>query len=139
MEDFIEVREVLEVLAVKMAIIRCSDQEISVLEEVHNAYIKAVDQNNVTDTTRFDEEFHNQIFLMTKNILLINLNRLVTEEFRKYRVMSFSMHENQYSAVDLHKRVLDAIKRRDGSGGIKQMQHHIQVILSDMEKILAGM
>ena len=138
LEDFTDVRDVLEVLAVKKAISRCSDKEVAVLEEINNAYKKAVDENNAADTARFDEEFHNQIFSMTKNSLLINLNRMVAVEFRKYRMMSFSMHENQISAVKPHNKIVAAFKRRDVEDGIAQMHNHLQLVIKDMDKILSG-
>ena len=132
LEDFTVVREAIEVLAVKIAINHCSEKEVSVLEDINNAYKKAVDENSATDTAKYDEEFHNQIFLMTKNTLLINLNRLVAVEFRKYRVMSFSMHEHQLSAVEPHNRILDAVKRRDVNDGIAYMQNHLRDIISQI-------
>jgi GntR family transcriptional repressor for pyruvate dehydrogenase complex len=136
LEDFTEVRGVLEVLAVRMAIERCTDDEIQKLEEINRAYIEAVQDNSVSGTTQADEEFHGQIIAMTRNGLLINLNKLVAAEFKKYRMMSFSIEANRWSAVDPHAKIMMAIKRRDATDGVTQMRYHLNLIKTDMEKIV---
>jgi GntR family transcriptional repressor for pyruvate dehydrogenase complex len=136
LEDFTEVRGALELLAVRMAVRCCKDDEIRILEDLHAAFVKAVALGNVSEIARLDEEFHSRIFSMTRNTLLVNLNKLVAAEFKKYRVMSFSVEANCLSAVGPHGRILAAIKRRDADDGAARMAEHLNLIKSDMEMMV---
>jgi GntR family transcriptional repressor for pyruvate dehydrogenase complex len=137
LEDFTEVRGVLETLAIKMAIERSNDAEIAALKKINTAFHKAVKAGNTLEVSELDESFHEQIFSMTKNSLLINVNKLVAVEFRKYRLMSFSLAKNCQSAVTPHDKIMDAICRRDETDGIKQMENHLKQVIIDMEKMVA--
>ena len=137
LEDFTEVRSVLETLAVKMAIERADDREIEELKNINAVYQKAVKAGNTLEVSDLDESFHEQIFLMTKNSLLINLNKLISVEFRKYRLMSFSLAKNRQSAIIPHNKILAAICRRNKADGIRQMKNHLKQVIIDMEKMVA--
>ena len=136
LEDFIEVRSVLEILAVKIAIERATDREITELKNINTAFSKAVKAGDTLEVSDLDEIFHEKIFSMTKNSLLINLNKIVSMQFKKYRLMSFSLHKNRLNAVTPHKKITDAICNRDKAQGIKQMKNHLGLIISDMEKMV---
>ena len=137
LEDFTEVRLVLEPLAIEMAIERANNREIQELKNINAVYHKAVRAGNTLEVSDLDESFHEQIFRMTKNSLLINLNKLITVEFRKYRLMSFTLAKNRQSAVVPHNKILDAICRRDKAAGIKQMKNHLKQVIIDMENMVA--
>jgi DNA-binding GntR family transcriptional regulator len=120
-----------------MAIEHCTGAEITALKNTNTAFHKAVKAGNTMDIARLDEDFHEQIFSMTKNSLLINLNKLVTVEFRKYRLMSFSIHENCLNAIVPHNNILNAIRRRDEADGVNQMAKHLKQVIIDMDKMVA--
>ena len=135
-EDFTQVRGALESLAIKMAVHRAKDSEIRKLEAINNLFIQAVEDHNVSELARLDEEFHSQIISMTDNSLLISVNNLVAAEFRKYRVMSFSVKANALSAVEPHKHIVDALKRRDEVDGVNQLMHHLRLVVTDMRAVI---
>lgn len=134
LEDFTDVRKVLEQLAVRMAIEHCTDNDIQALERVNTAFIKAVNEHNISEVAKLDEAYHEQIFLMSRNLLLIKLNRLISIEFKKFRIMTFSLKRNCLNAVDPHAKVLDAIKRRNIPDGITEMSKHMDNVMIDIKK-----
>ena len=137
LEEFTEVRCVLETLAIKMAIERADDSEIEELKNINTAFHKAIKIGNTLKVSFLDESFHEHIFLMTKNSLLVNLNKLIATEFRKYRLMSFSIGKNRQSALLCHNNIMDSISKRDKAGGIKQMKNHMKQVIIDMENIVS--
>jgi len=137
LEDFTEVRMVLEVLAIKMAIDRASDGEIAKLKSINTSYHKIVKTGDTLEVSDLDESFHEQIFFMSKNPLLISLNKLIAGEFRKYRLMSLAIKRNRESAVRCHNMIMDAIRRRDKPEGIRQMENHLKQVIIDMEDMVA--
>jgi len=136
LEDFTEVRGALETLAIRMAIQRCQDDEVKKLEETNFAFIQAVEEHNVSELARLDEQFHSQIVAMTKNSLLVSLNDIVAAEFKKYRVMSFSVKANAESAMVPHLKILEAIKKRDAIEGVKQVTNHLRLVVVDMKAVI---
>ncbi|MGH0054243.1 MAG: FadR/GntR family transcriptional regulator [Sphaerochaetaceae bacterium] len=135
-EDFTQVRGALESLAIKMAVQRAKDIDIQKLEAINQKFIQAVEDHNVSELARLDEEFHSQIIAMTDNSLLISINNLVAAEFKKYRVMSFSVKANAVSAVKPHQRIVEALKKRDEVEGVNQLMHHLKLVVTDMNAVI---
>jgi GntR family transcriptional repressor for pyruvate dehydrogenase complex len=138
LEDLTEVRGALEFLAVRKAIENCTRAGIKGLFAIHASFIRAVDDFNVSDMSRYDEAFHKQIFSMSNNTLLINLYNIVAVQLQKYRVMSFSLKENGISAIKPHQKIAEAIKNRDAADAVSQMGKHLKLVISDMEKIISA-
>jgi GntR family transcriptional repressor for pyruvate dehydrogenase complex len=136
LEDVIEVRKSLELLAVKKAVENCTQAGIKELFTIQNSFVRAVDAFNVSDMSQLDEDFHKQIFSMSKNTLLMNLYNIVAVELKKYRVMSFSIKENGLNAIKPHRKIAEAIRNRDTTDAVSQMGKHLKLVISDMEKII---
>jgi len=137
LEEFTDVRRVLETLAIKKAIERANDSEIEKLKSINTAFLTEIKTGNSQEVSDLDERFHAQIFSMTRNSLLINLNKLVSVEFKKYRLMSFSIAENRQNAISPHNKIIDAICRRDETDGIKQMENHLKQVIIDIGTMVA--
>jgi GntR family transcriptional repressor for pyruvate dehydrogenase complex len=135
LEDFTEVRKTLEPLAVRMAIERCTEDEVVALEKTHIEFVKAVNAHDIPMIIKLDEEFHRRIFSMAKNSLLINLNTFIAADFKKYRLMSFSMKQNCLRAIDPHEKILNSIKKRDPERGKAEMVRHMDNVFTDIEAI----
>jgi GntR family transcriptional repressor for pyruvate dehydrogenase complex len=136
LEDLIEVRVSLEILAVRKAVENCSRAGVKKLFAIHASFVRAVDAFNVSDISQYDEAFHKQIFSMSNNTLLINLYNIVAVELQKYRVMSFSLKENGLNAIKPHRKIAEAIRNRDAADAVSQMGKHLKLVISDMEKII---
>jgi len=136
LKDFIEVREAIESLAIKIAIEKGTKDEFSHLDAIHQRFLAAADMNDTIEMARLDEIFHEAIVSMTHNYLLININNLVSKEFKKYRSLSFSVRTNVESAVYAHKKIMEAIKRRDKTVAVESIVYHLHMVISDMEQVI---
>ena len=136
LKDFIEVREAIESLAIKIAIEKGTKDEFSHLDAIHLKFLAAADLNDTIEMARLDEIFHEAIVSMTHNYLLININNLVSKEFKKYRSLSFSVRTNVESAVYAHKKIMEAIKRRDKTVAVESIVYHLHMVISDMEQVI---
>jgi GntR family transcriptional repressor for pyruvate dehydrogenase complex len=137
LKDFIEVREAIESLAIKKAIEKGSDEEFARLEDVHKQFVHAVKTNDVVEMAFLDETFHNFIVGMTHNSLLININGLVSNEFKKYRKISFSVQANAESAVKEHQKIMAALRARAQQIAAESIAHHLNMVVVDMESVIS--
>ncbi len=137
LKDFIEVREAIESLAIRIAIEKGTDDEYSRIEEINGSFLQAVGRNEVPEMARLDETFHEAIVNMTHNSLLMNINNLVSREFRKYRSISFGVPANAESACLAHGKIIAALKGRDARLAVESVVYHLNRVISDMESIIS--
>lgn len=136
LKDCIEVRSAIEPLSIKLAIARCTAEDIEELQETHEQFVKAVEGSDVAAIAKYDELFHNQIVEKSKNILLMSINEKVSEWVHTFRSKTFQVHQNAENAVEPHTNIMNAIKARDVEAGELFMRKHIQRILEDLTVII---
>jgi GntR family transcriptional regulator, transcriptional repressor for pyruvate dehydrogenase complex len=137
LNDFIEVRQAMETLAIKIAVRRGSDKEYENLVAINNHFIEALNNDDVPEMARLDEAFHEAIVNMSHNSLLININNLVSKEFKKYRSISFSVRKNAENAVQPHLAILDALHQRDPAKAMWSIENHLTMARDDMESVIS--
>lgn len=133
-KDFMEVRMAIEPLSVRLAIERCSDRDITQLELIHQKFIQAVQNNNVSDIVIYDEKFHETIVNFTNNKLLISINKQVSKNVKNFRSRTFYIPSNAENAIEPHQRILDAFKAHAAIQGAASMEEHLNLIVEDFEK-----
>ena len=136
LNDFIEVREAIETLAIKIASEKYTEEEFAELATINEEFARAVEEGDVHRIARLDEDFHQAIVRMTHNSLLININDLVAKEFEKYRSVSFKVPRNAQSALEPHQMILDSLRDRDAKRAIKSVTYHLQKAKEDMEEVI---
>lgn len=136
--DLMEVRQAIEILAIKTAVKQGSDAEFAEVLEVNEKFIQAVKIHNTVDMAIFDETFHKKLVNMSHNSLLMNLNDMLANAFKSYRSISFLVQKNGENAVGAHKEILAALKAKDIKWAMKSIESHFTMVLVDMEAIIAN-
>lgn len=132
--DFLEVRMAVEPLAVRLAIMRCSDEDIEKLKHIHRRFTAAVESGDVSQIVIYDERFHAAIVECSKNKLLISISKQVERNVKNFRSRTFYIPENAENAIQPHENILKAFLDRDPEKGEKSVSHHLQLIVEDLEK-----
>ena len=136
LNSFIEVRLAIESLAVKVAIERSTENEITELEKIEEKFEESVAHKSVVDMARFDEAFHEKIVVMTKNELLIHLNRLVADEFRGYRSKSFAVEAHMEHPIEPHRKICEAFRNRNPKMGLAFLEMHLDQSKNDISRVI---
>lgn len=136
MKDFLEVREAIETLAMRLAFEKGTEEEFLEVQNINDRFLEAVLVADVQEMARLDEEFHNALVHMSHNVLLVNINLLVANEFRKYRSVSFALRANAESAATAHSRIMTAINRRDRNEAVESVVAHLHSAVTDMELVI---
>jgi DNA-binding FadR family transcriptional regulator len=133
-----EIRMVLDPLAVKLAIERGKKKEFSKIEDIFHNFEKALHENDVVNLVISDEAFHDAIAKATHNKLLILMNEKIADAFAEYRTKSFAAEEIAGNALEPHRSILEAIKRGDAEAGKKHAMDHIRISLEDIAKVISA-
>jgi len=127
MSDYMEARQAIESAAVKLAVQRAGSSEIQQLEHIHEAFEKAVLDDDVVGLSEADKAFHNTIIRSAHNKVFNIINHRLEEAFEKYRVKSFSIKQTRLRSLDQHRDIIQAIKNRDSEGAAKEMLEHLDI------------
>lgn len=132
--DFMQVRVAIEPLAIRLAIEKCTAKDIKVLENNYKETLAAVERNDAVQLSLYDEQFHAYIFECSQNRLLIAINKLLVETFRKFRSKTFLIPNNVRNVVGPHGQILQAFRDRDAAAGERYMMAHMERVIQDLEK-----
>ena len=137
-KDIIDIRCVLEPLAVKLMIERCTDDDIKVLRKIYEATLKAVAEHDVAKCAKYDERFHNKIFEYSRNKFLIDINKKIESSLKSFRSRTFYIAHNMDNLALAHGAIMEAIENKDVDKAVASMKSHINLITSDLERSKEG-
>jgi DNA-binding GntR family transcriptional regulator len=133
-EELYEVREVLESLAVRMAIKKGSQRDWTTLEEIisHADRGKAVRK---TKDQRFEigRRFHGEIARISGNATLQQMLSVIFEKIHRVRWVDIFLIDRADESLKEHIEILNQLKRGNAKEAIAATQKHIQ---HSKEKIL---
>lgn len=135
--EFIEVRKAIETLAIKIAVERSTTEEFDKLHAINEEFVDAVTQNDPKSMAYLDESFHREIVDMSHNSLLVNINGLVAQAFKKYRSISFQVRKNALNAIEPHREILAALQSRDPERAVRSIENHLTMAREDMEAVIS--
>jgi DNA-binding GntR family transcriptional regulator len=135
----IAIRIVLEGLAGELAAENATAGQLDSLQQIikHVDLLEEQESDNLKELMQCEFDFHNLIYEATHNPKLINiLHELHGVSARFWHYQIFSKQELLDQFID-HRKVLDALKKRDGSRAGGTLKHHIQNVLQKLgDKVL---
>ena len=132
LSDLFDVRFAIEPVAARLAASRCVSSEIADLEGICARFDRAAAAADVNGLVSLDEAFHRQVIVMSHNPLFGQMNEILTQAFRKYRLRSFRIPFTMNNAVEPHRDICESIKRRDSAAAALHMNRHLEISLKDV-------
>lgn len=124
--DVLEVRRVLESLAIDLACKNITNDIIAELEDNLVRFNAAVKKNDITEIATTDVEFHETIYKSTGNRRLIQILNNLREQMYRYRLEYIKDRQTRDNLVIEHRRIIDALRERDKEKGKKAILNHIE-------------
>lgn len=125
LKDVLEVRKVLEELAIVLACKRMTKEQIRMLEVAANSFKIAVGKAEPVEIAGSDEAFHDIIFNGTGNEKLVLLLNNLREQMYRYRLEYVKNPRQRKPLMEEHDKILSAIKNRDEIAARSIMDIHI--------------
>jgi DNA-binding GntR family transcriptional regulator len=129
-EEFLEayqVREALEMMAVRLAVPRLGPEHVARLEELIDAMQGHAERNEVGDFFEANAAFHAELFAAAGNGKLQELYRHLLGQMGRYRMRSLTLRGSLERSVAEHRAILRAAKRGDVERAVHLMSEHVRV------------
>ena len=132
LRDLNDIRTAIEPLAVKLAIQRCSNDEIRQLREMHQKAVVAAHEQDIPQLARLDEMFHSYIFECARNKPLADINKKIVTGLATFRSKTFHIPRNVQNFIPAHAAILEAFEKRDVNMGQANMIAHLELVANDL-------
>lgn len=129
-QDLYEVREGLEKMAVRLAIERASDEELTGLAAQLSDHDTAMAQGDRASFNHVDTRFHMSIAKLAHNALLERQLALLHDKVKVVRARELSYRRGMMNATADHRRILGAMLRRDVSIAEAEMRYHVRSVIA---------
>ena len=124
-EGLYEVRAALEILAVRLAATRASDELLKQIEEAAGLHINAVQRGAVDEFLEYDRRFHDLIAEGSDNPILASTLTSLADRIHIIRRMDLGRRQDEMSGQE-HHEIAEALLQRDGEEAARRMDNHIR-------------
>ncbi|MBC5714449.1 GntR family transcriptional regulator [Roseburia sp. BX1005] len=125
MEDVLQVREALEILAVQLASEKITKEQIAELEERLKAFEQAVETAEVKQIAQSDIDFHDLIYTAAENPRLVVLLNNLREQIYRYRVEYLKDEKNYPRLIEEHRQIMQGLKERNEQYVVEMTKKHM--------------
>ncbi len=142
--DLFELREALEVLAVRLSTIRAQQSQLEALRKILDkteAFLKnnqvLTDPHHKPSVYPWNIDFHKQIFRMTFNHKLEEMGSELCTRLRLVRSHSSSKGARAMEALSEHKEIYAAIKSRNPDMAMEATKRHMRNALENLVQMIS--
>lgn len=125
MEDVLEIREALDILACQLACERISQEQLALLEEKKKAFETSLKSGNVRKIAETDVAFHDVIYDATGNPKLVNMLNNLREQIYRYRVEYLKREENYPKLIKEHNEIYTSLANRSKKDATASIREHV--------------
>lgn len=129
-KELLEVREILEVGAVRLAAVNRTDED---LVQIENA-LSMMKENRIDEQS--DYAFHYHVVLASKNNILVqmlqNISELMIETIRDTQKVILEIDSNMNELVKEHQLIFEAITQKQPDLAEKHMTNHLKNVKNSL-------
>jgi DNA-binding GntR family transcriptional regulator len=136
--DAYQVREALEVLAVRLAVPRITSADLARLDELVDSMAEFARKDQVADFFAANVAFHELLCELSGNEKLREVHHRLEGEIRRFQARTLALRGNLDSSVSEHRAILAAVRLRDVDKACELTAAHIRVPAQRLQESLAG-
>ncbi len=125
MEDVLQIREALEILAVQLASEKITEEQIAQLEEKLTAFEEAIKTAEVKRIAQSDIDFHDLIYNAGENPRLVAMLNNLREQIYRYRVEYLKDERIYPRLIEEHKQIIIGLKERNKNYVVEMTKKHV--------------
>jgi len=135
--DAYEVREALEVLAVRLAVPRVTDADLARLEQLIDQMADHAKANAIGDFFAANVEFHETLCELSGNEKLQEVHHRLEGEIGRFKARTLALRGSLDGSLDEHRAILAAIRLRDAEKAAALTAAHVRVPAQRLQATLA--
>ena len=132
LNDVLEVRKGIEVLAISLACKRKTGEELEKLETIEQSFQKLIESGNLTELAEMDVKFHDTIYQATNNQRLVQLLNNLREQMYRYRMEYLKDIAVRRTLAEEHKAICRALRERDE----QQAEEYVSIHIDNQQKAI---
>ncbi len=113
-EDFYELRSLLEGYAARMAVEKISDGDIDKMKKINQKLEELAEKEQVEGFFAKNDEFHNCFLELCGNSKLVEIRNSMVKRFLGFRMATLSLPGRLIESVNQHRKIIKALEHRDG-------------------------
>ena len=133
LNDVLEVRKGMEVLAISLACKRITGEELEKLETIEQSFQKLIESGNLTELAEMDVKFHDTIYQATNNQRLVQLLNNLREQMYRYRMEYLKDIAVRRTLAEEHKAICRALRERDE----QQAEQYVSIHIDNQQKAIS--
>ena len=126
MEDVLEIREALDILACQLACVRITEAHLVLLAQKKQAFEDSLKTGNVRAIAETDVAFHDVIYDATGNPKLVNMLNNLREQIYRYRVEYLKKEENYPTLIKEHNAIFDSLANHSKEDATSAIREHVK-------------
>lgn len=130
--EIFQLRAVLEGLAARLAAPLFSAQELDHIEQNLAAAEAALARGDPARCSEFGKKIHDAIIDKADNERLLLFTRNLDDNLQRFRTLSDQISGRLNKSVTEHRRLLEALRRRDPLAAEQAMRDHLLSVLQDL-------
>jgi DNA-binding GntR family transcriptional regulator len=125
-EDVYRVRDALDALAVRLAAVRITADEVQHLRLVLDSMAEAIDKQRTDLVVNANIAFHDVIYRAAGSATLWRLARELSDFVRRFSSGAFSSPGRSSAVLREHEAILDALERHDQDAAAAASSQHLR-------------
>ena len=113
-EDFYEIKSLLEGYAARVAASRITKKDIDKLKKINEQLEVLSEGNDVEGFFRKNNEFHNTFIALCGNEKLLDIRNTLVRRFLRYRLQALAVPGRSMESVKQHRVIIRALAKKDG-------------------------
>jgi DNA-binding GntR family transcriptional regulator len=134
--DLYEMRSGLEMISIRLATERATDEELTALMEFWQKVAQGFDQCSAAECTQYDEAFHQQIATLSHNHEILHALKNLNARVHFLRLVSLEKVSFRQSTCDEHQTILTAIQNRDVNTAANLMYAHVKLRQEELVEVI---
>lgn len=128
LEEMIEMRKIVEIAAVRMAIQRATTEDLDMLQSIHNKAQRSIE--SIGKFIDCDLAFHCSIAEVARNSILLDTVQTMRKLMSEFNHELLGSRDYRIIVLEQHESICDAIFRRDADAAVKAMDTHLGNVIN---------
>lgn len=134
MSELVEVREELEVIIIRLAVVRATDQQLTELERMYHDISR--ESNDASSFMLLDKKLHHYMYGLANNSVMQILAASLYDSVDNLWFLPRQLYPDRIrEAQKEHLAIIEALKARDADRSEAALRHHFGVLHRDVERM----
>jgi DNA-binding GntR family transcriptional regulator len=132
--NYIEIREVLEGLAIRTAVQNISDEEIKRLSEILRDMDECVQNGRLDEYSGLNKSFHDIIYSASRNKQAVEMIKMIKTQLNRFHFKTILVPGRNRESYAEHERIYQALLHRNADEAEAAIRQHVANLRQTIEQ-----